>query len=610
MNAIRIRHCRLRVVRRGGWSWGANPRGLLNQVTQRLPRWLMETLAAQLADCAPDATIANLRVRVPVRLGELYAWPEASPVEPAAGDAAAGKLRAIEARLAEAVREAMPSVVHDGRIEKAVEAHASIDPGELAPTPVIDVMCAWHGEGTLARNLAAAGSGALAAWIDAVLAELDDAAQLRGVADSALTPGVARLSGLHAHGDPDPSAPVEALLAIMECLTAHAADVRAAETSANTGQPAPQARDEQVSLEAPSPASALRAARRSASRTRTPPPRQANRGPIPVTSVLPFVVTGVLSRLGYLDVLGAALVCAQLEEDAECFAAAITCKLALPPGRGWNRHPETTRLIAAVCGQEQAPSNGRTGQFLHGLSAVCSPLDASLRSRRCDPRAHAILVDEPEPGLWAAMDLAGAQPLGWFGARAALLTLAGSFAGRAWWLAPGAAHADLLDELCRRGARVVAMSAPDRAGQWLAISHELWSNDPALCRRGLWLRRAIDDARTALATAHTEFVVKRPLVIPACAAQRTAAEYSVTLAVTTALGTLAETLWRQREATTPMLALQRFGDLSGTVTFEEGRVLVRPALGRRFMDLNEHGLLRDITRVPWWPGRRVEFAGP
>jgi hypothetical protein len=88
------------------------------------------------------------------------------------------------------------------------------------------------------------------------------------------------------------------------------------------------------------------------------------------------------------------------------------------------------------------------------------------------------------------------------------------------------------------------------------------------------------------------------------------AEFSITLAVCSALGEIADTLWRGREPAHPLLAMQRFADLSGTVSIEEGRVLVRPALGRRFMDLSRHGLLRDITAVPWWPGRRVEFAGP
>ena len=75
MDAIRIRHCRLRVVRHGGWSWGADPRRLVDQVTQRLPAWLAQALAEQLADCPPDLTMPQLRLRIPVRMSELRDWP-------------------------------------------------------------------------------------------------------------------------------------------------------------------------------------------------------------------------------------------------------------------------------------------------------------------------------------------------------------------------------------------------------------------------------------------------------------------------------------------------------------------------------------------------------
>ena len=50
---------------------------------------------------------------------------------------------------------------------------------------------------------------------------------------------------------------------------------------------------------------------------------------------------------------------------------------------------------------------------------------------------------------------------------------------------------------------------------------------------------------------------------------RSRLERSVTLAAALALGTLAWTLWRGRELTTPLLALERFGDLGARVRFGE-----------------------------------------
>ena len=57
------------------------------------------------------------------------------------------------------------------------------------------------------------------------------------------------------------------------------------------------------------------------------------------------------------------------------------------------------------------------------------------------------------------------------------------------------------------------------------------------------------------------------------------------------------------------LALERFGDIDGTVRFDEHRVRVRLPLGKRYRDLKEAGLLEDIPRVPWLDYRTLVFAG-
>jgi hypothetical protein len=68
-------------------------------------------------------------------------------------------------------------------------------------------------------------------------------------------------------------------------------------------------------------------------------------------------------------------------------------------------------------------------------------------------------------------------------------------------------------------------------------------------------------------------------------------------------------LWRTRERTDPLLALERFGDLDAVVRFDEDRVRVRLPLGKRFRDLKETGLLEDIPAVSWLGFRRVVFSG-
>lgn len=75
------------------------------------------------------------------------------------------------------------------------------------------------------------------------------------------------------------------------------------------------------------------------------------------------------------------------------------------------------------------------------------------------------------------------------------------------------------------------------------------------------------------------------------------------------LSTIAWELWREREPTDSLLALERFGDLEGTVRFDAATVRVRLPLGKRFRDLERAGLLEDVPQVPWLDGRTVVFSG-
>ena len=86
-------------------------------------------------------------------------------------------------------------------------------------------------------------------------------------------------------------------------------------------------------------------------------------------------------------------------------------------------------------------------------------------------------------------------------------------------------------------------------------------------------------------------------------------ERTLTLAASVAAGMVAWDLWRDRERTTPLLALQRFGDLDARVRFDDEAVRVRLPLGRRHQELSRGGLLAPVRDLPWLEGRRVEFSG-
>jgi hypothetical protein len=612
------------VLRHGGWSWGADPRKLVEQLTQRLPAWLAQVLAEQLADCPPDLTIQRVRVRIPVRMSELRDWP--STDEEQRGNALAGALaqraRTILAVALQDTPRVQPPTSNKPALVEAQRAASD----EVSPTTVVDTLTAWQRAGDLSRMLATVDAATLRVWARVMLEELAatgdvreqpaaslaDAGDIRKPLVDSLAATVWQLEALL--GNPETSAALLAqeLVRIVAALGAPQTDATADSVDRGNEPDSPYTSPEE-SLRSDSPIRRIEPVTKHPSvvRRRVTPARQARREPVAVESVLPFIVTGILSRRNYFEGLRAALVCSDLLEQSGCFAAALAYKLSPPPNRGWDRSAATRRLAAVMCGLDEPPDNSAMDGFLRGLSTVCAPLDASLwPGKRTVRKQPGILVEKLDGVLLAVLDIASSQPLGWFASPEAVLRVADLLPGRLWWLAPGAADSDFPEALARRNLRAVAFGVQPHIAGWLSAGDSLSTNEPLLRRRAAELRRVFDDARELLTVTHSEFIELRPLVLPARGQTRRAAEFSITLAVCSALGELADTLWREREPTQPLLALRRFADLGGTVSVEEGRVLVRPALGRRFMDLNEHGLLRDISGIPWWPGRRVEFAGP
>jgi hypothetical protein len=163
-----------------------------------------------------------------------------------------------------------------------------------------------------------------------------------------------------------------------------------------------------------------------------------------------------------------------------------------------------------------------------------------------------------------------------------------------------------LRALAAGGASFVVASQPAASERWRRLPpHRLWTNDHN------------DPALTGHATCYREAVQQTAELAEALAADRAAVPLaagpalgrSLLLAAGLALGTVAWILWREREETDPLLALERFTSLSGRVSFEPHRVRVRLPLGPRHADLFRHGLLADVAGVPWLGDRVVEFSG-
>ena len=168
----------------------------------------------------------------------------------------------------------------------------------------------------------------------------------------------------------------------------------------------------------------------------------------------------------------------------------------------------------------------------------------------------------------------------------------------------------MLAELHRRGHRFLIDVPPTRGENWRAIQDRKggrwWTNDAVtpplkLARQAARLADAAQAASEFLAAIDKE----RPAVPNANDQQF---EQTLTLATGVALAQIAWDLWREREPTDPMLTLERFADLDANVQFTDTEVRVRLPLGRRSMDLWEHGLLQDIVGVPWLGDRIVTFS--
>jgi hypothetical protein len=166
------------------------------------------------------------------------------------------------------------------------------------------------------------------------------------------------------------------------------------------------------------------------------------------------------------------------------------------------------------------------------------------------------------------------------------------------------ADARMLAALDAAGVTFVTPARPVRDERWTAIpgtrAPRLYSNRP--------VQRIVPPPEDVAQRAHETWRAFENRPLPGRPAER-ALDRSLSLAAALALGTIAWDLWRAREPTDALLAVERFGDIDGTVRFDEHRVRVRLPLGRRFRDLKEAGLLEDIPRVPWLDYRTLVFAG-
>jgi hypothetical protein len=684
MTDVVVRHCVVRIVRRGGWAWGTTPQRLVDRVIAALPQ-LIDGYLDGLSISDGDVEITEpvriaIRVpggdprqpwRLPASLPAAHAItapsarspadpgqaarPGQGPAdaaasdgfladpagEPAWRDVAAGKDRVTGSADAPVPGEPVPGLVRAGRRD-APPRHASqprsAGQAESAAVRLLRYLARLHRRGELDSLLALLTASTLELWFDA----LNPGPAGREAASGASgLPPVGRL--LLSSDDQVLTATIRAVLAISRepgphspggsAVTDHPGQAGSAIAVAGDGsRPVRQAIEQPPTEE--QIRHALRALAKLAADTDAETmSRLADRSPgtpvhatpagtaprsnvtieVDIESALPFLLLGPLHQIGYLDAIPAALDVTRLAGSAHLLATALAYSVLGPVGPGCRRTPSDQLAAAAFAGLSEPASEPALVSFARQAGPALAVLNAVLaRSLTAGHTSgQPLLLTAAPAGNGGGLILAdgeGIFPVVWIDqpdqvadawhASSSPLVLVGSSAAT-----PG-----ILTMLAAAGIRFVVQVPPTRREPWRRLApYRLWTNDEGgtvqqLASQALTLPSSISRLDEVIGKLAGE----RPAVPPAGGPLLIR---GMAVAAAVSLGTIAWRLWKDREAPDPVLALERFGDLSARVRIEAERVHVRLPLGRRQADLREHGFLADISDVPWLAGRVVEFTG-
>jgi len=601
---VTLRRCTLRVVRRGGWSWGAEPRRLLNDAMRALPGLLAAELERLVPEDAEGEVTAPLRVDVRTSLRELREWVRSAASRNESGAESPQPLAQAVASpeqgaIAEALRHALAAarITDRIRVPQPTPARAEVTSGPPEPheraRALMKLLEVWRAAGALEVFLRDLPQELVIAWHRVIFA-----VRARGTVASGEAPATGiepRLIQLaqRAVGASTLERTRLRLQAVVELMSDAAKNRAPADGCASV--------DSAITLEI----------EETVARPVAPPkPREnpALRAPagfeIQVANTLPFLLLGPLHRIGWLDVLDSTLAGGNLGHALPSLALALASKVLPEPERGWRRLPATTRAAMTFAGDVESRPEAELLSLARSAAPLMPALDAVVRRSLLDGRSpgdtllacdagNVRLVVDP-PGVFL---LAHAEQ----GDELAAKLLEGH---APVFIPEEDADARMLAELDRAGVTFVTPARPVRDERWTSVpgtwAPRLYSNRP--------VQRILPPPESAAERARESWRAFERRPLPGRPPDP-ALDRALSLAAALALGTMAWELWRTRESTDPLLALERFGDLDGSVRFEPHRVRVRLPMGKRFRDLKDAGLLEDIPRVPWLDFRTLVFAG-
>lgn len=598
-----------------------------------LPGLIGRRIAAALPAGAELEIAAPLKIEVPVRMAELIALGARFVELP---QVPGGLPAALEARLDQAVKSAIgaaaqaaaqapakpPATVPPGPVAIAAPgAAAAVEPPRIT---VADALMAWYRVQELSRILALFSEASLETWYRALARSAAPPPAADAAADAAAMDAAVAAVRADAGVPAAPLASRAVLLRARLALAAAAAArlaielgdarlIQAVERATPAAAPEPAAAAAPAAV-APAGVSAAKAAPAAPPPQPRAPRRRApaqTEGERVLPSAVPFLLLGMLSRMGYLEVLGATLDALGETELWPVFAAALAFKVLDRPERGWRRTPASVACASAFAAIQGDIAEPDLLECARRLSASLDPVDAALAASliKGHDAARPLILVQAGDGL-LLLDADGLFPFEWSRQADGFSPVLAQLPDAIVLVPRAAANSGMLAALAAGGFRFLTDAPPLRGETWRRLDvpgmPRYWTNDlkgdpVALARNGTGLPDLADQA-----DALWRELELRPGV-PLAA--DTAFERSLFRAAASALGAIAWTLWHDREPVYPLLALNRFSSLEARVRFDASTVRIRLPLGRRQQDLDAAGLLRPVKDVPWYGGRTVEFSG-
>lgn len=668
MTDIHIRHCRIqaRASPGSGLGWAGAEAGrafaarvqalVLSMLDQMLAPYLAELPAAAI----PDALVLDLKLDATDMMG----------AAPLARQHLRDRVRyAIATAMARVPKAEVARRAGESETAAETGRDAGQDAAAAQPRPVIavsvsllELVLGWHTDRQLEYRLALLSDAALVMLIESIVAELSgrqatssgSVRENTGVSEGpgAPVPGAGMTSrrlrrALHrlvaaaadiADHEAASNAVARLALAIATAVDA-VREVRQglARRDLGTSEPraleavpgtpvsaAPDARPAELVDEAAlreaiperiaEPRKRARGASRKRATSASEARRRVERVPLPegryqIESALPFLALQRLSRHGILATMSA------LDDHGGSAALAFAVALrtqGLPGGTGWSAAQSrdaaclaglaepldgagllaAARASSGIC---EMAASGVAGTLIaghragvplllmrdagklvifeqEGLYPLCR-LDGARIAELFEGIDESFFVAEPDTGLLGAIDAAGLE-----GA------------------APGApARGEGWRRAAARGWRGMTNMAPER---FAAVAPRLAGTEHA-ARRAAEVWRGLTAERPLLAET-------------AATADALDFDRTASLLAGFALADIGWTLFGRNPAAwvepDPLLAVERFADLSATLDIAPGHITVSLPLGSRFTDLRDAGLLDTIRDVPWWPGRTISYS--